>query len=256
MTRSRPIPTVLEDGKKAGVEVIPGIEVTTLYDGREFHLLLPFVDWGSADLRRDHRPDDRIADGRGPGTGRAGSGTSGLDLTWDEVWEKAQSCPPLGVKIAQILLDKPESGRMPGAGEVLRSGKAGSSGRTCSTGTISWRANPPSCPSGTSRSWRSWPRPRRPAASPSCLIPAPISSGRPGKTSRTSRCAGSPASRSIPPITRPSRPRSTGRWPTSSDLVPTAGSDFHGKIKPHVSFGALTDGRYWMVEELRKRRPQ
>jgi hypothetical protein len=40
------------------------------------------------------------------------------------------------------------------------------------------------------------------------------------------------------------------------DLVPTAGSDFHGKIKPHVLFGALTDGRYWMVEELRKRRPQ
>ena len=39
-------------------------------------------------------------------------------------------------------------------------------------------------------------------------------------------------------------------------LVPTAGSDFHGKIKPHVSFGAVTDGRYWMVEELRRRRPQ
>ena len=39
-------------------------------------------------------------------------------------------------------------------------------------------------------------------------------------------------------------------------LVPTAGSDFHGKIKPHVAFGALTEGKYWMVEELRKRRPQ
>jgi predicted metal-dependent phosphoesterase TrpH len=39
------------------------------------------------------------------------------------------------------------------------------------------------------------------------------------------------------------------------DLVPTAGSDFHGTIKPHIPFGSLKRGGYWMVEELRKRRP-
>ena len=38
------------------------------------------------------------------------------------------------------------------------------------------------------------------------------------------------------------------------DLVPTAGSDFHGTIKPHIPFGSLKGGEYWMVEELRKRR--
>jgi hypothetical protein len=38
------------------------------------------------------------------------------------------------------------------------------------------------------------------------------------------------------------------------DLVPTAGSDFHGRIKPQVPFGSLKNGGYWMVEELRKRR--
>jgi hypothetical protein len=38
------------------------------------------------------------------------------------------------------------------------------------------------------------------------------------------------------------------------DLVPTAGSDFHGGIKPHISFGSLEEGEYWMVEELRKRK--
>ena len=40
------------------------------------------------------------------------------------------------------------------------------------------------------------------------------------------------------------------------DLVPTAGSDFHGSIKPHVPFGKVKEGRYWMVEELKKRRTQ
>ena len=38
------------------------------------------------------------------------------------------------------------------------------------------------------------------------------------------------------------------------DLVPTAGSDFHGKIKPHIPFGAIKDGDYSMVEALRERR--
>jgi hypothetical protein len=37
-------------------------------------------------------------------------------------------------------------------------------------------------------------------------------------------------------------------------LVPTAGSDFHGKIKPHIPFGAIRAGQYWMVERLRNGR--
>jgi predicted metal-dependent phosphoesterase TrpH len=39
------------------------------------------------------------------------------------------------------------------------------------------------------------------------------------------------------------------------DLVPTAGSDFHGRVKPHVAFGSIRDGGYEMVEALRERRP-
>jgi hypothetical protein len=38
------------------------------------------------------------------------------------------------------------------------------------------------------------------------------------------------------------------------DLVATAGSDFHGRIKPHVAFGALAEGDYAMVERLKDRR--
>jgi hypothetical protein len=36
--------------------------------------------------------------------------------------------------------------------------------------------------------------------------------------------------------------------------VATAGSDFHGRIKPHVTFGSLKEGTYRMVEALKKRR--
>jgi predicted metal-dependent phosphoesterase TrpH len=37
-------------------------------------------------------------------------------------------------------------------------------------------------------------------------------------------------------------------------LVATAGSDFHGRIKPQVVFGELKNGTYEMVEALKKRR--
>jgi hypothetical protein len=37
-------------------------------------------------------------------------------------------------------------------------------------------------------------------------------------------------------------------------LVATAGSDFHGRIKPQVIFGKLKEGHYRMVEELKARR--
>jgi hypothetical protein len=39
------------------------------------------------------------------------------------------------------------------------------------------------------------------------------------------------------------------------DLVATAGSDFHGSIKPHIPFGSLRAGQVRMVEELANRRP-
>jgi predicted metal-dependent phosphoesterase TrpH len=38
------------------------------------------------------------------------------------------------------------------------------------------------------------------------------------------------------------------------DFVATAGSDFHGRIKPHIPFGFIKEGEYTMVEELRRRR--
>ncbi|MBC8358451.1 MAG: PHP domain-containing protein, partial [Candidatus Aminicenantes bacterium] len=38
-------PEVLQLGEEEGIEVIPSIELTTLFNGREFHLLLPFINW-------------------------------------------------------------------------------------------------------------------------------------------------------------------------------------------------------------------
>jgi hypothetical protein len=98
-------PDALEWSDRLGVELIPSVELTTLFDGREFHLLLPFVCWESRPLggilatvtrARMEEAKDRVAKLR----------ELGFEIDWDEVLLKTKGGPPLGVSIAQILIDK------------------------------------------------------------------------------------------------------------------------------------------------------
>jgi len=100
-------PEALLYGKEAGVEIIPSMELTTIFEEREFHLLLPFVDWRNkivSDLisrvakRRVMEARERIKKLK----------ELGFDITWKEVQKEAGPFPPLGVTIAQILLSKAE----------------------------------------------------------------------------------------------------------------------------------------------------
>ena len=247
-------PDAVEYGKKVGVEVIPGIEVTTLYGGREFHLLLPFVDWRSADLRAiiSRMTESRLAEARERVDKLR---ERGLDLTWDEVWDKSQACPPLGVKIAQILLEKPESGGNPILGKYFEEENR---------------------LQGPYVFYQDYFMEGKPAYVPKRHVPllevlaaAPRTGGVPVLShpgayfQQTTRedlevlcergLAGIEVYTSYHTAEQVAAYR---RMAEDMGLVPTAGSDFHGKIKPHVAFGALTEGKYWMVEELRKRRPQ
>ncbi len=247
-------PDAVEYGKKLGVEVIPGIEVTTLYGDREFHLLLPFVDYRSPDLRAiiSRMTESRLAEARERVSKLQ---DRGLDLTWDEVWDKSQACPPLGVKIAQILLEKPESGRNPALGKYFEEENR---------------------QQGPYIFYQDYFMEGKPAYVPKNHIPllevlavAPRTGGvpvlsHPGayfqQTTRDDLVA--LRDRGLEGLEvhtfyhTPQQVSDYRRMADEMGLVPTAGSDFHGKIKPHVAFGALTEGRYWMVEELRKRRPQ
>jgi len=245
-------PEAVELGRAAGVEVIPSIEVTTLYAGREFHLLLPFADWGSPALQdivegqnrsRTEEAIERVEKLR----------RLGFSLTWDEVAAKANGASPLGVKIAQILLDKPENEANPvleffyrkenrpfgpymfykefftegkhafvakrfiGLVEVLAAAAA--------TGGVPVLSHPGAYFQQTTR--------------------------EDARALRKHGLAGLEVYTSYHTAEQVAEYRSIAE---DLDLVPTAGSDFHGRIKPHVEFGALREGRYWMVERLRERK--
>jgi predicted metal-dependent phosphoesterase TrpH len=245
-------PEALEWSSRLGVEIIPSAELTTLFDGREFHLLLPFVHWESRALRRilatiaEARMEEareRVAKLKG----------LGLDVSWEEVLLKTKGEPPLGVSIAQILIDKGRKEKIPalqkyyeGANLIfapyifyrdyfLEGGPAFATRRTVSllevldvvagNGAVPVLAHPGAYFERASRE---------------DLI--------------SLKERGLAGLEVYSTYHEPEQVQSYRALAQELDLVATAGSDFHGRIKPHVVFGQLKEGSYDMVEALKTRR--
>jgi predicted metal-dependent phosphoesterase TrpH len=245
-------PEAIEEGRKAGVEVIPGIELTTLFGGREFHVLLPLVDWTSPALGEiiAGQAECRRREGRAR---VARIQELGFALTMDEIEAKSNGAPPLGVKIAQILLENPENRANPALERYYR---------------------PANLRYAPYMFYGDFFAEGKPAHVPKTFIPlvdvleaAPATGGAPvlshpgayfqRTTAEDARDLKARGLLGMEVYTFYHTPEQTVFYEelaTTLDLVATAGSDFHGRIKPHVAFGALPQGDYGMVEALRARR--
>jgi hypothetical protein len=99
------IKEALDAGSAHGVEVLPCVELSTLYKGGEVHILGYFIDWRSHKLKEKL---DEIMDRR---TERARQMVEkldkmGLDVTWDDVVAQAGSSFVGRPHIARVLLEK------------------------------------------------------------------------------------------------------------------------------------------------------
>ena len=245
-------PEAVELGRRAGVEVIPGIELTTLFGGREFHCLLPFVDWTSPALAgiiagqtecRLAETAERIEKVR----------ALGFALTLDEVRAKSNGAPPLGVKIAQILLENPENRKHPALAPFYEEENRGYAPYMFYKEYFA-EGKPAFVP-------------KRFVALLDVLAAAPATGGAPvlshpgayfqRTTPGDARTLKDHGLLGMEVYTFYHTAEQTAFYRDMAaelDLVATAGSDFHGRIKPHVVFGALREGDYGMVEKLRARR--
>ncbi len=245
-------PEAVELGRRAGVEVIPGIEVTTLFGGREFHLLLPLVDWTSPALAsiiagqtecRMNETRERVEKIR----------ALGFALTMDEVRAKSNGAPPLGVKIAQILLENSANRRNPALADFYKPDNRSyapymfykeyfAEGKAAAV-------------------------PKKFVALLDVLAAAPATGGAPvlahpgayfqRTTAEDARTLKKHGLLGLEAYTFYHTAEQTAFYrdlAAELDLVATAGSDFHGRIKPHVAFGVLPDGDYGMVERLREKK--
>lgn len=245
-------PKALRFGQEAGVEVIPSIEITTLFDKREFHLLLPFVNWKKKVIKRiiDQVTKKRFREAEK----RVGKlQKMGFDITWKEVLKKSGPYPPLGVTIAQILLDKAAKRKDPRFQKYLE-------GENYLFAPYLF--------------YKDYFMEDRPAFVPKRNISlleilriAPQTEGAPvlahpgayfQKATKEDlvilKEEGLIGLEVYTSYHNPSQTSFYKKIAEDLDLVPVAGSDFHGRIKPHIPFGSLKIGEYWMVEELKKRR--
>lgn len=247
-------PEALEAGQAEGVEVIPSMEVTTVYDEREFHLLLPFLSWESqvvADLEREvsrrrfQEAEERVRK----------LVELGFDITWDEILAATAPSAPLGVTIAQVLLRATDRPANTGLKKYLK-------GKEKIFAPYHFYKDffmegMPACV------------PRRNIPLIDVLEIAPATGGvpvlaHPGayfqKTTREDivelRDRGVRGLEVYTSYHDSEQTRFFMETAAALGLIATAGSDFHGAVKPHVKFGSLEHGDYEMVEALRKRRPQ
>ncbi len=246
-------PEALELSRKAGVELIPSIELTTVYNGREFHLLLPFVEWNSSSLKKilDRVSKARVEEAKA----RIDKLQKlGFDIGWEEVRRRARGLPPLGVTIAQVLIDKGRRTKAP----ALERYYAGENAFLAPY-----------------RFYQDYFLEGKPAWVPKQAVPildvldtlsgngaVPVLA-HPGAYFESATREDLVVLRDrglegLEVFSSYHRTRSLveeyEKMAEELGLVATAGSDFHGRVKPHVAFGSLKEGTYRMVEELRMRR--
>jgi len=247
-------PQAILDGNDMGIEVIPSMELTTLYEDREFHLLLPFIDWTKAIVKD---LTDQVATRRFQEARERVSKLQdlGFQLTWKEVLEESGDHPPLGVTIAQALLKKAAT-----SGDVRVQRYLEESKRLYAPYLF----------------YRDYFAEGKPAAVPRRNIslveilktvnrtggvPVLAHPGAPfQRVTREDLSALKAAGLQGLEVYSSYHDQAMSEFYSDMadefDLVPTAGSDFHGRIKPNVKLGSIAHGGYWMVEELKKRRPE
>ena len=245
-------PEALEQSLEVGVELIPSVELTTLFKGREFHLLLPFVRFDSQTMRVIL---DRICRAR---TEEAKARVArlrelGFEISWNEVTRKSGGTPPLGVTIARVLIDKGRRAKTP-ALEKYTQGENRLFAPYAFYKDYFLEGRPAHVPRRSESLLDVLPQVLNDGAVPVLAHPgAYFERADKGDLTelKTAGLAGLEVYSSYHDR------QQTGAYLALAgelDLVPTAGSDFHGSIKPHVTFGYVRQGDYAMVEALRSRR--
>ncbi len=246
-------PDALRFGEKAGVEVIPSMELTTIFEDREFHLLLPFIEWKReivSDLvfqvaaRRTEEAKERVEKLRG----------LGFDITWKEVRKESSPFPPLGVTIAQILLRKVSKGKNAALKRYLE-GENRLLAPYQFYKDYFMEGKPASVPRKNLNILDVLEIVAQTGAVPVLAHPGAYFQRVGKKDLEVLKKKGLQGLEVYTSYHTPAQTESYKIMAQQLDLVPTAGSDFHGTIKPNVFFGALNHGDYWMVEDLRRRRP-
>jgi hypothetical protein len=245
-------PDALESSRDLGVELIPSVELTTLFEGREFHLLLPFIHWESRALKRIlatvtqarfEEAKERVAKLQ----------ELGFDISWDDITRKTKSGPPLGVSIAQMLIDKARKQKVPALEKYYQDQNR------LFAPYIFYRDyfmedKPAFVPKRTVGLVDVLEVVAMDGAVPVLAHPGAYFERATVEDLTTLKAKGLVGLEVYSSYHEADQVLYYKNLAEELDLVATAGSDFHGRIKPNVPFGAVKEGDYSMVDALKSKR--
>lgn len=245
-------PEALHLSQEAGIEVIPSIELTTIFEDREFHLLLPFIDWkdkvvshliSEVTKRRMQEAQERVKKLQ----------ELGFDIAWEEVLAESEPFPLLGVTIALILLRKAEEDD----DSLLKKYLKGEDRLLAPYNFYKdyfMEGKPASVPRRNLSILKVLDIVPQTGAVPVLAHPGAYFQRVRKEDLIVLKERGLQGLEVYTSYHSSEQEELYKKMSKEFDLVPTAGSDFHGTIKPHIPFGSMKRGEYWMIEELRKRR--
>ncbi|MEW5900629.1 MAG: PHP domain-containing protein [Acidobacteriota bacterium] len=245
-------PEALDRSRECGVELVPSVELTTLFQGREFHLLLPFIDWESRTLRQILKKvtQARLEEAR---LRVAKLQELGFEISWEEVSRESKGGPPLGVSIARTLIEKSRQGQNP-ALEKYYHGKNRLFAPYVFYGDYFLDDKPAFVPKRTVSLLDVLELVLADGAVPVLAHPGAYFERASAEDLKTLRERGLCGLEVYSSYHDRDQVRLYKSLAEELDLVATAGSDFHGRIKPHVPFGRIREGDYRMVERLKEKR--
>lgn len=234
------------------LDFYPNVEISTHFQTRQFHVLAPLVDYQSVELqsklhglvegRRQQAKVrvDRLRD-------------LGFNITFEEVIQGVGNLIPTGPAIAQTLLAKPESRESPRLGRYLH-------GKEASEGVIAFYRDffavgkPAFAEMQRLETLEALQLIRRAGGVPVLAHP-----GAPGYEAdenilQTFVANGLEGLEVYSTYHHPQLTRRFSDWAARWDLVKTAGSDYHGRIKPNVHIGSVKARGREMIEELMERK--
>ncbi|MFW6160306.1 MAG: PHP domain-containing protein [Acidobacteriota bacterium] len=246
-------PEALKYGQEFGLEVIPNIELTTIFNQREFHLLLPFIDWKKPFV--EEIVQEVVERRRREAKKRTGKLQElGFDIEWEEVEQSSAPFAPLGVTIAQVLLKKPGSKKDPRLEKYL-SGSHQIQAPYLFYKDYFMEGKPASVPRQNLSLTEVLDKSHLTGGVPVLAHPGAYFQQATEEDIRRLKEKGLAGLEVYSSYHDSEEKEKYLCFCQKFDLIPTAGSDFHGSIKPHVKFGGLQEGGCWMVEKLKERRP-
>ncbi len=231
------VPKALELAAKTGIEFVPSIELTTEFEGRELHILGHFIE---PDCRHLKQTLDRLNRARFEQALErvALLRKLGFKLTYEEAAARSPDATPSGPIMAAVILDKNEAVRDPRVMPYI-------SGSRSARPELSFFQDymGKGAPAHVPRRWM--PTPEAVGLLLRCGAVPVLAHPGAGVFSAGERLITElkeAGLKGLEVFTSYHDDKASHYYLNVAKkltLIPTAGSDFHGRIKPHVAFGSV-----------------